>query len=119
MNRTIEVIISPQGETTVQTKGFAGMDVEVDAVDSRERGEALAQSPRRYQRTRSRNHQGIVATIEGQTTVSREGGVAKAPEAATTIPHGRGGIETCAGPETTRARSSHLFMALIVRTELV
>jgi hypothetical protein len=24
LNRTIEVLISPQGETTVQTKGFAG-----------------------------------------------------------------------------------------------
>ena len=26
MNRVIEVIVSPRGETTVQTKGFAGSD---------------------------------------------------------------------------------------------
>ena len=26
MNRVIEVVVSPKGETTVQTKGFAGSD---------------------------------------------------------------------------------------------
>jgi hypothetical protein len=26
MNRVIEVIVSPKGETTVQTKGYAGAD---------------------------------------------------------------------------------------------